>query len=91
MDQYMKLKCGDYLQHVLQGVITEVQESNESCEVWQFTVCHCTLDDLIILLQLDPPTLMDSSDSLEKRIERLKHFINLTTDSIFNSATQCPL
>lgn len=33
MDQYMKSKCGDYLHHVLQGVITEVQECNESCEV----------------------------------------------------------
>lgn len=44
---------------------------------------------IIILLQLDPPTL-DSNDSLEKRIERLKHFIDLTIDSIFTSAAQCP-
>ena len=26
MDQHMKLKCGDYLHHVLHGVITEVEE-----------------------------------------------------------------
>lgn len=40
--------------------------------------------------QLDPPS-MDTNDSLEKRVERLKHYINLTVDSIFSSATQCPM
>ncbi|XP_065911741.1 ras GTPase-activating protein 1-like isoform X2 [Dysidea avara] len=33
MDQYMKLKCLRYLHVILSGIIREVQESTESCEL----------------------------------------------------------